>query len=111
MPQHEYRCRGCGWEGTRIVNTDERDEQRCFRNLGTDEELTEFLHGERPEEGDPRCLESLDRVEISLTSCHAVAQEYGALVGGKGEATENLRPVSGKFGETTPKKGPRRALK
>ena len=115
MPIHEYRCPGCGWEGERVVNASERDSQRCMRNLGTEEQLRLFLHGELPtdeeqENGDPRCLEPLDRVEISLTSCHHVHEEYGALLGRRGDSTASLRPVSGKFGESSPKKGPRKRL-
>lgn len=68
MPQYEYQCPGCGWEGTRIVKMDERDKQVCLRNLGTQQEYLDFIHGENStadeENHDPRCRANLERIEI-----------------------------------------------
>lgn len=88
MPIYEYECRGCGWEGERRADLDNRDQQVCG----------------------PHCGAVLRRVEISLTARHNVSEEYGALLGSRSTPTDRLQPVSGKWGEEAPKKGPRRRI-
>lgn len=56
MPAYAYRCPECGWAGDRFnVSADERDAQRCGRQLSDDD------HG-------PYCDAALEREEIADTA-------------------------------------------